>query len=59
MDKILLMLQLQNSLNDATNGDTWTEGVTKNHKTINWRRCIYMECGSMWNTLIRIIPNSY
>jgi dimeric dUTPase (all-alpha-NTP-PPase superfamily) len=47
MDKILLMLQLQNSLNDATNGDTWTEGVTKNHKTINWRRCIYMECAEM------------
>ena len=41
------MLQLQNSLNDATNGDTWTEGVTKNHKTINWRRCIYMECAEM------------
>ena len=47
MDKILLMLQLQNSLNDATNGDTWTEGVTKNNKTINWRRCIYMECAEM------------
>jgi dimeric dUTPase (all-alpha-NTP-PPase superfamily) len=47
MDKILLMLQLQNSLNDATNGDTWTKGITKNHKTINWRRCIYMECAEM------------
>ena len=41
------MLQLQNSLNDATNGDTWTKGITKNHKTINWRRCIYMECAEM------------
>ncbi|QSZ42440.1 dUTPase [Sulfurimonas aquatica] len=47
MDKILLMLQLQNQLNDATNGDEWTKGITKNHKTINWRRCIYMECAEM------------
>jgi len=47
MDKILLMLQLQNQLNDATNGEEWTKGVTKNGKTINWRRCIYMECAEM------------
>ncbi len=47
MDKILLMLQLQASLNEATNGDKWTEGVTKNGKIINWRRCIYMECAEM------------
>ena len=47
MDKILLMLQLQAQLNDATNGEDWTEGVTKNGKTINWRRCIYMECAEM------------
>ena len=47
MDKILLMLQLQASLNEATNGDKWTEGVTKNGKVINWRRCIYMECAEM------------
>ena len=47
MDKILLMLQLQNQLNDATNGDKWTSGVTKNGKTINWSRCIYMECAEM------------
>ena len=47
MDKILLMLQLQNQLNEATNGDKWTEGITKNGKTINWRRCIYMECAEM------------
>lgn len=47
MDKILLMLQLQNQLNDATNGDKWTDGVTKNGKTINWKRCIYMECAEM------------
>jgi len=47
MDKILLMLQLQNQLNDATNGEEWTKGSTKNGKSINWRRCIYMECAEM------------
>ena len=47
MDKILLMLQLQNQLNDATNGEEWVKGITKNGKTINWNRCIYMECAEM------------
>jgi len=47
MDKILLMLQLQAQLNDATNGDNWTTGITKNGKKINWNRCIYMECAEM------------
>lgn len=47
MDKILLMIQLQSQLNDATNGEAWTKGTTKNGKTINWKRCIYMECAEM------------
>jgi hypothetical protein len=47
MDKILLMLQLQAQLNDATNGDKWLKGVTKNGKEINWKRCIYMECAEI------------
>ena len=47
MDKILLMLQLQNQLNDATNGEDWTKGLTKNGKIIDWKRCIYMECAEM------------
>nr|CAI78790.1 hypothetical protein [uncultured Campylobacterota bacterium] len=47
MDKILLMLQLQAQLNDATNGEKWTDGITKNDKIINWKRCIYMECAEM------------
>jgi len=47
MDKILLMFQLQNQLNDSTNGDNWTNGITKNNKVINWKRCIYMECAEM------------
>ena len=45
--KVLLMLQLQKELNDATNGEDWVEGVTKNNKVINWKRCIYMECAEM------------
>lgn len=47
MDKILLMLQLQAELNEATNGEKWTSGITKNNKVINWKRCIYMECAEM------------
>ena len=47
MDKILLMLQLQNQLNNATNGEEWVNQITKNGKEINWRRCIYMECAEM------------
>lgn len=47
MDKVLQMLQLQQQLNDATNGENWEEGVTKNGKTINWQRCIYMESAEM------------
>lgn len=47
MDKILLMLQLQASLNESTNGAKWVDGVTKNGKTIDWKRCIYMECAEM------------
>ncbi len=45
--KILLMLQLQNQLNDATNGEDWVKEITKNKKVINWKRCIYMECAEM------------
>lgn len=47
MDKILLMMQLQDSLNNATNGEEWTSGVTKSGNIINWKRCIYMECAEM------------
>ncbi|MDX1295011.1 MAG: dUTP diphosphatase [Sulfurimonadaceae bacterium] len=47
MDKVLQMLQLQQQLNDATNGENWEKGVTKNGKTIDWKRCIYMECAEM------------
>ncbi|KIM12868.1 MAG: dUTPase [Sulfurovum sp. FS08-3] len=43
MNPIHQMLQLQQQLNDATNGKGWESGITKNAKEINWRRCIYME----------------
>ncbi len=47
MNKLLCMLELQQKLNDATNGQGWEKGVTKDGKRINWRRCVYMECAEM------------
>ncbi len=47
MDKILQMLQLQQELNDATNGKDWEKGVTKNGKLIDWKRCSYLECAEL------------
>jgi len=47
MDKILQMLQLQQELNDATNGEGWEKGVTKNGKVIDWKRCSYLECAEL------------
>jgi hypothetical protein len=35
--------ELQQKLNDATNGLIWTEGATKEGRQISWLRCIYME----------------
>lgn len=47
MNKILQMLQLQQQLNDATNGKGWEQGITKNGKEIDWRRCAYLECAEL------------
>ena len=47
MDKLYCMLELQQRLNDSTNGKGWEKGVTKDGKRINWRRCVYMECAEM------------
>ena len=47
MDKILQMLQLQQQLNDATNGKDWEKGITKNGKVIDWKRCTYLECAEL------------
>ncbi len=47
MNKILQMLQLQQQLNDATNGEGWEKGITKNGKKIDWKRCTYLECAEL------------
>lgn len=47
MDKILQMLLLQQQLNDATNGEGWENGTTKNGKIIDWKRCTYLECAEL------------
>ena len=41
------MLELQQELNDATNGTNWENGLTKNGKKIDWRRCIYLEAAEL------------
>lgn len=47
MSQILSMLTLQQQLNDATNGTCWEDGITKQGKPIDWRRCIYLECAEL------------
>ncbi len=47
MNRILQMLKLQQELNDATNGVGWENGLTKNGKKIDWRRCIYLEASEL------------
>jgi dimeric dUTPase (all-alpha-NTP-PPase superfamily) len=47
MNKILQMFKLQQELNDATNGLNWEDGLTKNNKQIDWRRCIYLEAAEL------------
>ena len=47
MNRILQMLELQQELNDATNGINWEAGLTKNNKKIDWRRCIYLEAAEL------------
>ena len=43
MGKIEIMLNLQQELNDSTNGIGWERGVTNRGKVIDWRRCILQE----------------
>jgi len=47
MNKITQMLILQQELNDATNGEGWENGITKNGKVIDWKRCSYLECAEL------------
>ncbi|MDR1460997.1 MAG: dUTP diphosphatase [Campylobacteraceae bacterium] len=46
-DYVKAMFELQQSLNDDTNGVGWEKGYTKTNNIINWRRCIYMECAEL------------
>ncbi|MDR0407673.1 MAG: dUTP diphosphatase [Campylobacteraceae bacterium] len=46
-DYVRAMFELQQSLNDDTNGIGWERGYTKTNNIINWRRCIYMECAEL------------
>ncbi|BBG66631.1 dimeric dUTPase [Hydrogenimonas sp.] len=47
VEKMLEMFRLQNRLNDDTNGPKWREGVTKQGKLINWKRCMVMETAEL------------
>lgn len=47
MQQILEMVKLQQELNDSTNGEGWENGLTKNGKVIDWKRCIYMEAAEL------------
>lgn len=47
MSQIETMLTLQQQLNDSTNGIEWENGVTKQGKKIDWRRCIYLEAAEL------------
>ena len=46
-EKMVEMFKLQERLNDDTNGTKWREGVTKQGKVINWKRCIVMESSEL------------
>jgi len=46
-EKMVEMFKLQERLNDNTNGSNWREGVTKQGKVINWKRCIVMEVAEL------------
>lgn len=47
---LIEMINLQERLNDETNGKEWRSGFAKNGKLINWRRCIYMECAELMDS---------
>ncbi len=47
MSKMEIMLTLQQKLNDSTNGEGWENGLTKQGKKIDWRRCIYLEAAEL------------
>ena len=47
MSQMEIMLTLQQKLNDSTNGEGWENGLTKQGKKIDWRRCIYLEAAEL------------
>ncbi len=47
LKKLAEMFRLQGKLNDDTNGPFWREGVTRQGKVINWKRCIVMETAEL------------
>ena len=47
MSKIKNMLTLQQELNDNTNGLGWEDGLTKQGKKIDWKRCIFLESAEL------------
>jgi len=45
------MFRLQNHLNNQTNGEQWVDGTTKEGRTINWKRCIWLETAEATESL--------
>jgi len=45
------IVNLQNKLNNNTNGPDWTSGITNKGRKINWLRCIYMEAAEAIDSL--------
>jgi hypothetical protein len=50
-NKFKEMFELQNRLNNNTNGIEWISGITNKNRTINWYRCIYMETAEAIDSL--------
>jgi len=42
-EKLLQLHNLQNTLNNMTNGSEWTNGITNKGKQINWYNCMLLE----------------
>jgi dimeric dUTPase (all-alpha-NTP-PPase superfamily) len=46
-EMLTAMFEMQQRLNDETNGEGWESGYNKYGKIISWKRCIYMECAEL------------
>ncbi|MDQ7009059.1 MAG: dUTP diphosphatase [Candidatus Gracilibacteria bacterium] len=42
-ERILEMLELQDTFNSYASGKDWRKGISNKGKIINWKRCVYME----------------